>query len=88
MSGRSVIKDSSCILKEVDGDKFTGGIVFRLNIEVLRGLRLDLFIDTRVVRTQIHSVLLHRRILSTLTISLSFSSRNLDNQNISKILVK
>ena len=35
MSGKVLIKDDSCILKEVDEDKSTSGIVFRLNSEVL-----------------------------------------------------
>ena len=43
MSGSSVIKDNSCILKEVDGDKFSGRIVFGLDSEVLRSFRLNLF---------------------------------------------
>ena len=42
MSGISVIKDNSCILEEVDRDKFTSGIVFGLGSEVLQGFVLDL----------------------------------------------
>ena len=48
-------------------------------------------IDIRVMHTHMYIVLLrtkHRYVLSTLTASLSFSSHNLDNHNISKLLVK
>ena len=43
MSGRSVIKDDSFILKEIDGDKFTSGIIFKLDSKVLQWFRLSLF---------------------------------------------
>ena len=43
MSGSSVIKNHSCILKEVDGDKFASRIVFGLNSEVLQDFGLDFF---------------------------------------------
>ena len=43
MSGSSVIKDNSCILKDFDGNKFTSGVVFVLDSEVLQGFGLGLF---------------------------------------------
>ena len=88
MSGSSVTRDDSCIIREVDEDKFTSGILFGLNSEVLQGFRLDLCIGIRDIRTQVYIIILHRRVSSTLTISLSFPSCNLDNHNISKLLVK
>ena len=42
MSGSSVIKDDRCILEEVDGDKFSSEIFFRLDSEALQGFILDL----------------------------------------------
>ena len=43
MNGSIVIKDNSCILNDADRDKFSGGVVFRLDSGVLQGFRLDLF---------------------------------------------
>ena len=40
MSGSRLIKDNSCILKDVDGDKFTSGVVFGLASEVLQDFEL------------------------------------------------
>ena len=43
MSGNSVINDNSYILKEVEGDKFTSGVIFGLDSKVLQCFGLDLF---------------------------------------------
>ena len=48
MSGSIAIKDDSCILNKADGDKFTSGILFILDSDVLQGFRQDLFMPVNV----------------------------------------
>ena len=48
MSESCVVMDSRCILKEADGDKFTNGVVFGLNSEVLQGFVLNLFMPVDI----------------------------------------
>ena len=42
-SRSSVIKNKSCIIKKVNEDELTSGILFRFDSEVLQHFRADLF---------------------------------------------
>ena len=41
MSESSIVNDNIYLLEEIGGDKFSSGVVFRLDSEVIQGFRLD-----------------------------------------------